>query len=97
MKPNSRHNFVSIVTKTVHTTVGFLHNIALLSDNLVAIFGAENRGLRNLVRSWVRDWRLQLYDLEKGKQISSIDLEDDPDSVAVVELAGIRRLALAYS
>ena len=91
------NSFLFSVTQTVYTTVGFLHDISLLSDNVVAICGAEEGGLRHLVRSWVQDWRLKLYDLEKGKEISSINLLDDPAGLTVVELAGEQRLALSYS
>ena len=91
------NNFLFSVIQTVYTTVGFLHDISLLSDNVVAICGAEEGGLRHLVRSWVKDWRLKLYDLEKGKEISSINLQDDPAGLTVVNLAGEQRLALSYS
>ena len=91
------NSLVFSVTKTIPTTVGFLHGITLLSDNIVAIFGAESSGLKNLIRHWARDWMLQLYHLEKENQICCIHLQDHPESVAVVKLAGIQRLALAYS
>ena len=94
---NIVNSFLFSVTQTVYTTVGFLHDISLLSDNVVAICGAEEGALRHLVRSWVQDWRLKLNDLEKGKEISSINLLDDPAGLTVVNLAGEQRLALSYS
>ena len=79
------------------TTIGFLHDISLLSDNTVAVFGAEDASLNEIGRSLFRDWRLQMYNFVKGTQMDCINLHERLVGVAVVKLAGYHRLAVAYS